>query len=82
MIRVYCQPHLAALPVDGEEAGRALEHHGLRFSAAAFAAPEVGRMRGELQAEDGGVGEVVLLAQLVLPQVLFPSLYVSCVVTC
>ena len=42
----------------------------------------MGRVGDELESEDGGEGEVELLAQLVLPQVLFPSLYVSCVVTC
>ena len=74
---VGIRTHLCALPVDREEAGGALEEHAaLVGRLVMIATPEVECVRRELQPEDGGEGEVVLLAQLVLAQVLFPSLKV------
>ena len=61
-----CGAHHAALPVDGEEAGAALESDD--------ALPEVVAADLEPQPQHRGEGVVVLLADLLRPQVVVPGL--------
>ena len=61
-----CAAHHAALPVDGEEAGAALEPDD--------ALPEVVAADLEPQPQHRGEGVVVLLADLLRPQVVVPGL--------
>ena len=64
--RVSSVAHHAALPVDGEEAGAALESDD--------ALPEVVAADLEPQPQHRGEGVVVLLADLLRPQVVVPGL--------
>ena len=63
---VLLSAHHAALPVDGEEAGAALEPDD--------ALPEVVAADLEPQPQHRGEGVVVLLADLLRPQVVVPGL--------
>ena len=65
-IEYLCGAHHAALPVDGEEAGAALESDD--------ALPEVVAADLEPQPQHRGEGVVVLLADLLRPQVVVPGL--------
>ena len=65
-LEYLCGAHHAALPVDGEEAGAALQSDD--------ALPEVVPADLEPQPQHRGEGVVVLLADLLRPQVVVPGL--------